>query len=138
MKRCQNLTFSLSSLILLICLWCGSLRLVSLSSSCCPASVSSWSCSCSWLELQTKVREDFTITEKASTRAFSWLEAPTNAFTFNTLLRHYAEWVPKNSAKVITDECLNSVLNVCEGTSSLYRDCEIFTNIHLMHYPLHW
>ena len=32
----------------------------------------------------------FTITEKASTRAFSWLKAPTRALTFGTLLRHYA------------------------------------------------
>ena len=31
-----------------------------------------------------------TITEKAPTRAFSWLKAPTSAFTFKTLLRHYA------------------------------------------------
>ena len=30
----------------------------------------------------------FTITEKA----FSWLKAPTNTFTFKTLLRHYAKW----------------------------------------------
>ena len=30
----------------------------------------------------------FTITEKAPTRAFSWLKA---AFTFKTLLRHYAK-----------------------------------------------
>ena len=29
--------------------------------------------------------EDFTITEKAPTRAFSWLKAPTSAFTFKTL-----------------------------------------------------
>ena len=42
-------------------------------------------------ELQMKVREDFTITEKASTRAFSWLKAPTSAFLFKTLLRHYAK-----------------------------------------------
>ena len=28
----------------------------------------------------------FTITEKAPTRAFSWLKAPTSAFTFQTLL----------------------------------------------------
>ena len=35
----------------------------------------------------------FTITEKAPTRAFSWLKAPTSAFTFKTLLRHYAEQV---------------------------------------------
>ena len=33
-----------------------------------------------------------TITEKAPTRAFSWLNAPTSAFTFKTLLRHYAKW----------------------------------------------
>ena len=32
----------------------------------------------------------FTITEKAPTRAFSWLKAATTAFTFKTLLRHYA------------------------------------------------
>ena len=33
----------------------------------------------------------FTITETAPTRAFSWLKAPTSAFTFKTLLRHYAK-----------------------------------------------
>ena len=33
----------------------------------------------------------FTITEKAPTRAFSWLKAPMSAFTFKTLLRHYAK-----------------------------------------------
>ena len=33
----------------------------------------------------------FTITEKAPTRAFSWLKAPTSSFTFKTLLRHYAK-----------------------------------------------
>ena len=34
----------------------------------------------------------FTITEKApTTRAFSWLKVPTSAFTFKTLLRHYAK-----------------------------------------------
>ena len=32
-----------------------------------------------------------TITEKTPTRAFSWLKAPTSAFTFKTLLRHYAK-----------------------------------------------
>ena len=37
------------------------------------------------LELQTKVREYFTITEKAPSRAFSWLKAPTLAFTVKTL-----------------------------------------------------
>ena len=32
----------------------------------------------------------FVITEKAPTRAFSWLKAATTAFTF--YLRHYAKW----------------------------------------------
>ena len=32
----------------------------------------------------------FVITEKAPTRAFSWLKAATTTFTFKTLLRHYA------------------------------------------------
>ena len=36
-----------------------------------------------------KVRKDFTIREKAPTRA--WLKVPTSAFTFRTLLRHYAK-----------------------------------------------
>ena len=31
------------------------------------------------------------ITENAPTRAFSWLKAATTAFTFKTLLRHYAK-----------------------------------------------
>ena len=34
-----------------------------------------------------------TITEKAPTRAFSWWKAATTAFTFKTLLRHYAKQV---------------------------------------------
>ena len=33
----------------------------------------------------------FVITVKAPTRAFSWLKAATTAFTFKTLLRHYAK-----------------------------------------------
>ena len=32
-----------------------------------------------------------TITEKAPIRAFSWLKVATTAFTFKTLLRHYAK-----------------------------------------------
>ena len=45
-----------------------------------------------WNEGYPNVPEDFTITEKAPTRAFSWLKAATTAFTFKTLLRHYAKW----------------------------------------------
>ena len=42
----------------------------------------------------------FVTTEKAPTRAFSWLKAATTAFTFKTLLRHYAE-------RVLTPRSLN-------------------------------
>ena len=37
------------------------------------------------LVLQTKAIRRFVITEKAPTRAFSWLKAATTAFTFKTL-----------------------------------------------------
>ena len=40
---------------------------------------------------KTSIRR-FVITEKAPTRAFSWLKAATTAFTFKTHLRHYAKW----------------------------------------------
>ena len=43
------------------------------------------------LMLQTKAIRRFVITEKAPTRAFSWLKAAATAFTFKTLLRHYAK-----------------------------------------------
>ena len=43
------------------------------------------------LELEANLRENFTITEKASPRAFSWLKVPTSAFTLKTILRHYAK-----------------------------------------------
>ena len=38
-----------------------------------------------------KFSQSYTITEKAPTRAFSWMKAPTRAFTFKTLFRHYAK-----------------------------------------------
>ena len=45
----------------------------------------------------------FVITEKAHTRAFSWLKAATTAFTFETLLRHYAK-------RALTPRSLNVTL----------------------------
>ena len=41
------------------------------------------------VELQTNLREvpSCKITEKAPTRTFSWLKAPSTAFTFKTLIR---------------------------------------------------
>ena len=38
----------------------------------------------------------FVITEKAPTRAFSWWKAATTAFTFKTLLSHYAKRTPRD------------------------------------------
>ena len=40
-----------------------------------------------------------TITEKAPmpSGTFSWLKAPVSAFTFKTLLRHYAKQAPKDN-----------------------------------------
>ena len=44
------------------------------------------------LELQTKIREvSQSQTEKAPNKAFSWLKVATTAFSFKTLLRHYAK-----------------------------------------------
>ena len=47
------------------------------------------------LELETKVHEDFTIPENASTMAFSLEKVPTNTFAIKNLLRHYAKLSPK-------------------------------------------
>ena len=44
-----------------------------------------------FVELETEDMQRFVITEKVPTRAFSWLKASNSAFTFNTLLRHYAK-----------------------------------------------
>ena len=41
--------------------------------------------------LQKRSIRRFVTTEKAPTRAFSWLKAATTAFTFKTLLKHYAK-----------------------------------------------
>ena len=46
-----------------------------------------------WLQIsasKSSIRR-FVITEKAPTGAFSWLKAAATAFTFKTLLRHYAK-----------------------------------------------
>ena len=45
----------------------------------------------------------FVITEKVPTRAFSWLKAATTAFTFQTLLRHYAKWALTDLFEALVD-----------------------------------
>ena len=45
-------------------------------------------CNCrplQWLELQTNLHEEFTVTDMAPTTAFSWLKVFTSAFKFKTL-----------------------------------------------------
>ena len=50
------------------------------------------------IELQTILRQDFTITEK--TLLLSWLKGLCSASTFRTLLRHYAKEEPKHGIKM--------------------------------------
>ena len=58
----------------------------------------------------------YTITEKAPTKAFSWLKAAITAFTFKTLLRHYAK-------RALTPRSLNVKLgprrNYHEGRATI-------------------
>ena len=59
----------------------------------------------------------FVITERAPTRAFSWLKVTTTAFTFKTLLRHYAK-------RALTPRSLNVKLGPRrkgQGMGSLIR-----------------
>ena len=48
-------------------------------------------CPCDNVYVFTSATIGCTITEKAPTRAFSWLKAATTAFTLKTLWRHYAK-----------------------------------------------
>ena len=50
-------------------------------------STAALTCTSAW---KSSIRR-FVSTEKARTRAFSWLKADTTAFTFKTLLRHYSK-----------------------------------------------
>ena len=58
----------------------------------------------------------FVMTEKAPTKAFSWLKAATTSFTFKTLLRHYAK-------RTLTPRSLNVKLgprrNYHEGRAAI-------------------
>ena len=60
--------------------------------------------------LLTINRRSCTITEKAPTRAFTWLKAATTAFTFKTLLRHYAKW-----AKRALNLLVNTIISMFPG-----------------------
>ena len=50
-----------------------------------------WGFSVTTCASKSSIRRFVITTEKAPTRAFSWLKAATTAFTFKTLLRHYAK-----------------------------------------------
>ena len=56
-----------------------------------------------------------TITEKAPTRAFSWLQAPTSAFTFKNLVRHYASQPDLEKALVclLLDRKTSNFAKIC-------------------------
>ena len=72
-----------------------------------------------WSSASKSSDRRFVITEKAPTRAFSWLKAAITAFTFKTLLRHYAQWA-------LTPRSLNVKLgprrNYCKGRAAI-RHC---------------
>ena len=78
------------------------------------------------LELATKVREDFTITETAPTRAFSWLKVQHSTFT---LLSKPALTIFAFVSKFHLLLSANRQFQPGEGPSrGLLRDCEIFAN----------
>ena len=63
----------------------------------------------------------FVITEKAPTRTFSWLKAATTAFSFNTLLRHYAKWAIRHYA----NQTLPVPYDNCVGVPISYRGVNV-------------
>ena len=68
----------------------------------------------------------FVITEKAPTRAFSWLKAATTAFTFKTLLRHYAK-------RALSCE---PTVSQCEiGSATLVGAFSVITNLRILDGP---
>ena len=54
------------------------------------------------LELATNLREVFKIMEKAPIKTFSWLKAPTNLFTFTTMLNRPLNLVSRNEIEMPT------------------------------------
>ena len=60
-------------------------------------------CSAYLLELEKNLLKYRIFTIKAPIRTVYWLKVPTSAFTFKTLIGHYAKWV-----------CVNCVSNVKE------------------------
>ena len=67
---------------------CGPLKCLSLCPFVCPLPSAR---QVRWGHGNNEAIRRFVITEKAPTRAFSWLKAATTAFTIKTLLRHYAK-----------------------------------------------
>ena len=117
---------------------------------------------CSWVDSRAWKRSirRFVITEKAPTRAFSWLKAPSSAFTFKTLLRHYAKQAltprslnvklgPRRNyhkgraairhnanqpARPLWLKCESATRRFQPGpgpSRGLLRDCRIFANLRL-------
>ena len=72
----------------------------------------------------------FVITEKAPTRAFSWLKAATTAFTFRTLLRLYAKWA-------LTPRSLNVKLGPRRKYHKGRAVCSVITNLRMELFEAH-
>ena len=75
----------------------------------------------SYLVPQIDYRWSCTITEKAPTRAFSWLKALTSAYTFKTLLRHYAK-------QMLTPRSLNVKLGPRRNYHEVHAAIRHYTN----------
>ena len=79
---------------------------------------------CYCVELQTKIQEDFTITEKASTIAFSQLKAPKFTVTFKILLRHIVNKSDVNPLKWMWNWNANAkVLRDGQFSTSMLPSC---------------
>ena len=74
----------------------------------------------SLVELLTINRQSCTITEKAPTWAFSWLKATTTAFTFKTLLRHYAK---QDVYPTVSQREIGSPTQLSQGSGGYKKLC---------------
>ena len=59
--------------------------------------------------------------QSCPTRAFSWLKAPTSAFTFKTLLRHYAKQTLTHSKYMWNRDADTKIIRVWIALCSLHR-----------------
>ena len=125
--------------------WIVRICVVSLSSRRCDVSPLLCSAACVWPSVQKRPHtclqssawkssiRRFVSTEKAHTRAFSWLKAATTAFTFKTLLRHYAKraLTPRSLSPIrhYANQTARPLWPLCRGPNFTLRDRGV--NAHL-------